>query len=244
MSKLLTAIKRTFGDSCSEPPVHFHQGTSDDFPEVCYPIRRLEGIAHRANGQLYQGQRTRMVWTADRIVLRDGDGGFAAGDISCAGLAATGTITSTGSQIGLDFTGTGQTRIVGIGLSGFPGGCTGIFRIADAYHQLAVTAGGTFDFNSFHGIQLSNYTGVRARFGNAYDSTDSTIYGALGVTGKVTADSMEITNSGGLYLNNYDITAAGVVNCAQVVPANGWSGTLTLPEGTATVTNGIIVSVV
>jgi hypothetical protein len=26
----------------------------EDFPEVCYPIRRLEGIAHRANGQLFE----------------------------------------------------------------------------------------------------------------------------------------------------------------------------------------------
>ena len=41
----------------------------EDFPEVCYPIRCLEGINQRANGQLYRGQRTRIEWTANRIVL-------------------------------------------------------------------------------------------------------------------------------------------------------------------------------
>jgi len=29
-----------------------------DFPEICMPIRALEGITHRCRGQLYQGQRT------------------------------------------------------------------------------------------------------------------------------------------------------------------------------------------
>jgi hypothetical protein len=37
MSKLLNAIKRTLGDSpYTEPPVHFHQGTSDHSVEVCH----------------------------------------------------------------------------------------------------------------------------------------------------------------------------------------------------------------
>jgi hypothetical protein len=36
MSKIIKALKRTLGDAYTEPPVHFHQGTSDDFPEVCY----------------------------------------------------------------------------------------------------------------------------------------------------------------------------------------------------------------
>lgn len=40
-----------------------------DFPEVCYPVRCLEGIPHRANGQLLDGERTRMEWTDDTIVL-------------------------------------------------------------------------------------------------------------------------------------------------------------------------------
>ena len=36
MSKIIKALKRTLGDAYTEPAVHFHQGTSDDFPEVCY----------------------------------------------------------------------------------------------------------------------------------------------------------------------------------------------------------------
>ena len=41
----------------------------EDFPEACYPIRCLDGIAQRANGQLYQGKRTHIRWSNDEIVL-------------------------------------------------------------------------------------------------------------------------------------------------------------------------------
>ncbi|GJQ30446.1 MAG: hypothetical protein HBSAPP03_23300 [Phycisphaerae bacterium] len=40
-----------------------------DFPEVCHPIRCLEGIHQRASGQLYQGKQTHIGWTAREIVL-------------------------------------------------------------------------------------------------------------------------------------------------------------------------------
>ncbi|MEZ6100274.1 MAG: terminase gpA endonuclease subunit [Pirellulaceae bacterium] len=40
-----------------------------DYPEVVYPIQCLDGIANRCNGQLYQGQRTHIGWTAREIVL-------------------------------------------------------------------------------------------------------------------------------------------------------------------------------
>lgn len=40
-----------------------------DFPEVCYPIAALEGIANRCRGQLFHGKRTHIEWTADKIVL-------------------------------------------------------------------------------------------------------------------------------------------------------------------------------
>lgn len=37
MSKLIAALKRTLTPSDDQDlPVHFHQGTSDAFPEVCY----------------------------------------------------------------------------------------------------------------------------------------------------------------------------------------------------------------
>ena len=37
MNKMITALKRTFGeDAYTEPTPHFHQGTTEDFPEVCF----------------------------------------------------------------------------------------------------------------------------------------------------------------------------------------------------------------
>jgi len=40
-----------------------------DFPEVCFPIRALDGIAHRCRGQLYQGTRTNIEWKSNKLVL-------------------------------------------------------------------------------------------------------------------------------------------------------------------------------
>ena len=40
-----------------------------DFPEAIYPIQCLDGIANRCAGQLYKGERTRITWTANEIVL-------------------------------------------------------------------------------------------------------------------------------------------------------------------------------
>lgn len=42
-----------------------------DFPEVCYPIQRLERIVNRQRGQTYLGKPTRMVWNSDEIVMPD-----------------------------------------------------------------------------------------------------------------------------------------------------------------------------
>lgn len=40
-----------------------------DFPEVCYPIRRLDRITSRCAGQLCEGQPTRMTWTVEEVTL-------------------------------------------------------------------------------------------------------------------------------------------------------------------------------
>jgi hypothetical protein len=40
-----------------------------DFPEAVFPIQALDGIPHRAGGQLYRGERTHIGWTAKEIVL-------------------------------------------------------------------------------------------------------------------------------------------------------------------------------
>ncbi|MEX2187239.1 MAG: hypothetical protein WD875_10610, partial [Pirellulales bacterium] len=53
----------------------------DDFPEVAYPIQALDGIANRANGQLYKGERTHIGWTAREIVLPTMPGSVASGAI-------------------------------------------------------------------------------------------------------------------------------------------------------------------
>ncbi|MBX3387783.1 MAG: phage terminase large subunit family protein [Phycisphaeraceae bacterium] len=52
-----------------------------DFPEVCHPIRSLEGIHQRASGQLYQGKQTHIGWTAREIVLPTIPGSAASGAI-------------------------------------------------------------------------------------------------------------------------------------------------------------------
>jgi hypothetical protein len=53
----------------------------EDFPEVIYPIQCLDGIANRCAGQLYQGQRTHIGWTAREIVLPTIPGSQASGAI-------------------------------------------------------------------------------------------------------------------------------------------------------------------
>ncbi|MBR2964142.1 MAG: phage terminase large subunit family protein, partial [Lentisphaeria bacterium] len=46
-----------------------NENLAADFPEVCYPIEQLDGIANRCAGQLYHGERTRISWTSNEIVL-------------------------------------------------------------------------------------------------------------------------------------------------------------------------------
>jgi hypothetical protein len=43
----------------------------DDFPEVCRPIRALEGIANRCAGQLHHGRRTHIGWSKSQIILAE-----------------------------------------------------------------------------------------------------------------------------------------------------------------------------
>lgn len=51
----------------------------EDFPVVCLPIRRLEGLSNRAAGQLYLGERTHIGWTGREIVLPTIAGSAASG---------------------------------------------------------------------------------------------------------------------------------------------------------------------
>lgn len=52
-----------------------------DFPEVCYPVHRLERIPQRCRGQLHHGEPTRMVHTAAEIVLPTVKGSKASGAV-------------------------------------------------------------------------------------------------------------------------------------------------------------------
>jgi hypothetical protein len=58
---------------------------ADDFPEVCYPIRRLEGIRQRAAGQLSEGVSTRIRITDRKIVFPTVKGSPVSGSVIQAG---------------------------------------------------------------------------------------------------------------------------------------------------------------
>lgn len=64
---------------------------AEDFPEVCYPIRKLERIANRAKGQTCQGVPTRIKIVKDRIVIPTIEGSRSSGAaIFAAGLTGGG----------------------------------------------------------------------------------------------------------------------------------------------------------
>lgn len=52
-----------------------------DFPEVCYPVRKINGINNRCNGQTYNGVRTRITWVDDEIVFPTIDGAVTSGTV-------------------------------------------------------------------------------------------------------------------------------------------------------------------
>jgi hypothetical protein len=53
----------------------------EDFPEVCCPVRALEGISHRCGGQLLNGERTHISWKGDKLVLPTVKGSPSSGSI-------------------------------------------------------------------------------------------------------------------------------------------------------------------
>lgn len=59
----------------------------EDFPEICYPIRCLEGISHRCRGQLLNNKRTHISWTKKYVVFPDTPGAAGAqARIECRGI--------------------------------------------------------------------------------------------------------------------------------------------------------------
>lgn len=57
----------------------------EDYPEVCAPVRALEGAAQRAKNQTVNGENTRIAWGADYIKLPVVKGSAASGAIIAAG---------------------------------------------------------------------------------------------------------------------------------------------------------------
>jgi Terminase large subunit gpA, endonuclease domain len=61
-----------------------------DFPEVCYPVARLERIANRCKGQLHKGEPTDITWNQDKVVFPTVRGSRASGGvIQVGGLTGT-----------------------------------------------------------------------------------------------------------------------------------------------------------
>jgi len=56
----------------------------EDFPEVCYPIRRLDNEPRRCLGQRYRGKKTNSQWGKDEIVLPTIPGSAASGFVISA----------------------------------------------------------------------------------------------------------------------------------------------------------------
>ncbi len=56
---------------------------AEDFPEVCHPVRSLEGINQRASGQLLDGRQTHISWKTKEIVLPTVQGSVASGGTIC-----------------------------------------------------------------------------------------------------------------------------------------------------------------
>ncbi len=71
----------------------------EDFPEVCYPIRKLERIAQRQRGQIYNGVPTRIDWKANVMVFP-----------TIEGSAASGVCITTAGMNGSDIRGLARTR--------------------------------------------------------------------------------------------------------------------------------------
>lgn len=53
----------------------------EDFPEVCWPVKCLEGKATRANGQTLNGSETNMAWLAESLTLPTVEGSAASGAV-------------------------------------------------------------------------------------------------------------------------------------------------------------------
>jgi hypothetical protein len=81
----------------------------EDFPEVCFPIEKLEGLPQRAKGQLYQGKKTNMKFKTTLLSLPEIPGSAASGirletyGITSKGIRGTHYINKKGNWVRPDF---------------------------------------------------------------------------------------------------------------------------------------------
>lgn len=72
----------------------------EDFPEVCYPVRMLEGITIRANGQTSLGVRTEITWGKDGEIKLPCVEGSKASGIPIQTASMTGAIRGRSATLG------------------------------------------------------------------------------------------------------------------------------------------------
>lgn len=76
--KRITSLKRELQNN---------DALAADFPELCWPIRKLQGIAQRTHGQTHHGRPTGIVWSTTQLVLPTIAGSPSSGAvIECGGL--------------------------------------------------------------------------------------------------------------------------------------------------------------
>lgn len=74
-----TKAEKLLGSIKSE--LRFNPLLLEDFPEVCFPIRALEGRASRASSQSYNGEPTGIQWLSNFLILPTIDGSKASGSV-------------------------------------------------------------------------------------------------------------------------------------------------------------------
>jgi len=80
-----------------------------DFPEICYPVAKLEGIANRCKGQTHGGKRTYIEWNDSRLVMPRIEGSkcsgsiFESASITCGNLRGKSYMTAEGISLRPDF---------------------------------------------------------------------------------------------------------------------------------------------
>jgi hypothetical protein len=74
-----TKAEKLLGSIKSE--LRFNSLLLEDFPEVCFPIRALEGRASRANGQTHNSEPTGIQWLNNFLILPTIDGSKASGSV-------------------------------------------------------------------------------------------------------------------------------------------------------------------